>query len=71
VKESRANDVESRLIMLATGGQLRDKVSEDQLKQLLGAVAEQEEEQKIEFKGDVGKGRWDDDDLDDLLEGLK
>ncbi|KAJ4337550.1 hypothetical protein N0V95_008312, partial [Ascochyta clinopodiicola] len=49
VKESRATDIENRLIMLARSGQIRQKVSEDQLKDILGAVAEQneKEEQKI------------------------
>ena len=68
VKESRATDVENRLIMLAKTGQLRSKVTEDQLKELLGAMAENEE------KGGSGGGRivvnrrtdWDDD--DDLLD---
>lgn len=70
VKESRATDVENRLIMLARSGQLRSKVSEDQLKELLGAMAENEEK-----GGSGGGGRivinrrkgWDDDD-DDLLD---
>ncbi|KAK4697917.1 programmed cell death protein 5, partial [Lecanoromycetidae sp. Uapishka_2] len=70
VKESRATDVENRLIMLARSGQLRSKVTEDQLKELLGAMAENEE--KV---GGGGGGRivvnrrkgWDDDD-DDLLD---
>ncbi len=69
VKESRATDVENRLIMLARSGQLRSKVTEDQLKELLGAMAENEEK-----SGSGGGGRivvnrrkgWDDDD-DDLL----
>lgn len=43
VKESRATDVENRLIMLARSGQLRAKVTEEQLKELLGAVAENNE----------------------------
>ncbi|KAF7591910.1 hypothetical protein BBP40_000881 [Aspergillus hancockii] len=68
VKESRAADIESRLIMLAQTGQLRQKVSEDQLKQLLNAVAENqrkdEEEHKVVFSR--RKGGWDDD--DDLLD---
>ncbi|KAB8236805.1 hypothetical protein ETB97_011314 [Aspergillus alliaceus] len=68
VKESRAADIESRLIMLAQTGQLRQKVSEDQLKQLLNAVAENqrkdEEEHKVVFNR--RKGGWDDD--DDLLD---
>ncbi|RWQ98899.1 putative dsDNA-binding protein PDCD5 [Paecilomyces variotii] len=66
VKESRATDVENRLIMLAQTGQLRQKVTEDQLKELLNAVAEnqREEEQKIVINR--RKGGWDDD--DDLLD---
>lgn len=72
VKEDRATDVENRLIMLARSGQLREKVTEDQLKDLLTAVAEQKdktEQQKIVTTR--RKGGWDDDDeLDDLLESL-
>jgi len=67
VKESRAIDIENRLIMLAQTGQLRQKVTEDQLKELLNAVAEsqrKEEEQKIVITR--RKGGWDDD--DDLLD---
>ncbi|KAL4862919.1 hypothetical protein BDV12DRAFT_35190 [Aspergillus spectabilis] len=68
VKESRATDIENRLIMLAQTGQLRQKVTEEQLKQLLNAVAENqrkdEEEQKIVISR--RKGGWDDD--DDLLD---
>lgn len=68
VKESRATDVENRLIMLARSGQLRSKVTEEQLKELLGAMTENAE------KGGGGGGRivitrrkdWDDD--DDLLD---
>ncbi|KAL8798430.1 MAG: hypothetical protein Q9182_006673 [Xanthomendoza sp. 2 TL-2023] len=70
VKESRATEVENRLIMLARSGQLRAKVTEEQLKELLGAVAETSERD-----GSTGgkivvsrrKGGWDDDD-DDLLD---
>lgn len=54
--------------MLAQTGQLRQKVNEDQLKELLNAVAEntrkEEEEQKVIFNR--RKGGWDDD--DDLLD---
>ncbi|KAL4783015.1 PDCD5-related protein [Aspergillus varians] len=68
VKESRAADVENRLIMLAQTGQIRQKVTEEQLKQLLNAIAENqrkdEEEQKIVISR--RKGGWDDD--DDLLD---
>ena len=74
VKESRATDVENRLIMMARTGQLRQKVTEDQLKELLGSLAEQERKGGGEGGAGVGevkvvrrKGGWDDDDLDDLL----
>lgn len=57
--------------MLARTGQLRQKVTEDQLKELLGAVAEQQEkeESKIVINRRGGSG-WDDDDLDDLLKDV-
>ncbi|KAH6671728.1 PDCD5-related protein, partial [Halenospora varia] len=60
VKESRAAEVEDRLIMLARSGQLRQKVTENQLKELLGAVAEKKEEEKIVVSR--RKGAWDDED---------
>ena len=71
VKESRATDVENRLIMLARSGQLRQKVTEDQLKDMLGSLTEHERETKgsLENMKVVRKSGWDDDDLDDLLEG--
>jgi programmed cell death protein 5 len=65
VKESRAAEVENRLIMLARSGQLRQKVTEDQLKELLNAVAEKKEEEKIVISR--RKGGWDDED-DDLFD---
>ena len=69
VKESRATDVENRLIMLARSGQLRSKVTEEQLKELLGAMTE-----NAEKGGGGGGGKivitrrkdWDND--DDLLD---
>ncbi|KZL76470.1 dsDNA-binding protein pdcd5, partial [Colletotrichum tofieldiae] len=64
VKEQRAQDVENRLIMLAQSGQLRSKVTETQLKELLSAVADNKEEEKIVVSRRKG---WDDDD-DDLLD---
>ncbi|KAI5364745.1 Putative PDCD5-like superfamily protein [Septoria linicola] len=74
VNAQRAEDVENRLIMLARSGQLRQRVTEEQLKDILGAVAKQAEEQGGSAGGGVGKvvvqrrkGGWDDDDLDDLL----
>ncbi len=56
--------MENRLIMLARSGQLRQKVSEEQLKELLNAVAETKEAEKIVVTRRKG---WDDDD-DDLFD---
>ncbi|KAL1612107.1 hypothetical protein SLS60_000330 [Paraconiothyrium brasiliense] len=71
VKESRAADVENRLITLARTGQLRAKVTEEQLKELLGAVAEQQEKEESKIVVNRrGGGGWDDDDLDDLLKDV-
>lgn len=66
VKASRAEDVENRLIMLARSGQLRQKVTEEQLKDILGAVSDQTKEKET-VKVQRRKGGWDEDDLDDLL----
>jgi len=54
--------------MLAQSGQLRQKVSEDQLKELLNAVAENQRKEEEEHKIVITrrKGGWDDD--DDLLD---
>jgi programmed cell death protein 5 len=51
--------------MLARSGQLRQKVTEEKLKELLGAVAEGKEERKIVVTR--RKATWDDED-DDLLD---
>ncbi|KAF2674399.1 hypothetical protein BT63DRAFT_449391 [Microthyrium microscopicum] len=71
VKASRANDVEARLISLARSGQIRQKVTETELKGFLEKVAESEEKQKggkIEVVR-RGGGSWDDDDdLEALLD---
>ncbi|KXL45586.1 hypothetical protein M433DRAFT_64590 [Acidomyces richmondensis BFW] len=67
VKASRAEDVENRLIMLARSGQLRNRVTEEQLKELLNAVSEQSQEAESKVTVQRRKGGWDDDDLDDLL----
>jgi len=67
VKEQRATEVENRLLMLAQTGQLRQKVTEDQLKELLSAVADKKEEEKIVVTRRKGWGDEDeDDDLFDL-----
>lgn len=67
MKEQRATDVENRLIMLARSGQLRQKVNEAQLKDILSAVSEQtqELEEKVTINRKM-KGGWDDDDDLDL-----
>jgi programmed cell death protein 5 len=66
VKASRAEDVENRLIMLARSGQLRSRVTEEQLKDILNALSEQQQEaEKVTVQRK--RGGWDDDDLDDLL----
>ncbi|SMY29747.1 unnamed protein product [Zymoseptoria tritici ST99CH_1A5] len=71
VNAQRAEDVESRLIMLARSGQLRARVSETQLKEMLEAIAEQIKSQGggggEKFTVQRRKGGWDEDDLDDLL----
>lgn len=52
--------------MLARSGQLRSRVTEEQLKDILTAVNEQQQEaEKVTVQR--RKGGWDDDDLDDLL----
>lgn len=69
VKESRAQLVEDRLIMIAKSGQLQQKVNEDQLKQMLASLTEHEKQsgQNLDSIQVVRKARWDEDDLDDLL----
>lgn len=52
--------------MLAKSGQLRQKVNEEQLKELLGSLAETKSEEKVVVSR--RKAGWDDDDdLDELL----
>ena len=51
--------------MLARSGQLRQKVTEEQLKELLNAVAETKDKAKIVVSR--RKGGWDDEN-DDLFE---
>lgn len=54
--------------MLAQSGQLRSKVTEEQLKELLNAIAENQRKEEEEHKIVITrrKGGWDDD--DDLLD---
>lgn len=66
VKESRATDIENRLLMLAQSGQLRAKVTEAQLKDLLSAVAENNQKQEEKIVVNRRKA-WEDED-DDLLD---
>ncbi len=66
MKEQRAAEVEDRLIMLARTGQLRQKVTEDQLKELLSAVADRQRDEEEKIVVSRRKG-WDDDD-DDLFD---
>jgi programmed cell death protein 5 len=70
VKEQRAQDVEDRLIMLARTGQLRQKVTEDQLKEFLNAMAESQAQHEEKIVTQRRKGWEDDDDLDDLLKDV-
>jgi programmed cell death protein 5 len=67
VKEDRATDVENRLIMLARTGQLRQKVTETQLKELLEAVSESSRE-KEKIVVNRRKGWEDEDDDDDFFD---
>ncbi|KAF5685752.1 programmed cell death 5 [Fusarium circinatum] len=62
VKEERAADIENRLITLAQTGQLRQKVTEAQLKELLNAMSESKEEKIVVSR----RKAWDDDDDLDL-----
>lgn len=67
VKEQRATEIENRLIMLAQSGQLRAKVTEAQLKELLSAVAENNSKQEEKIVVNRRKA-WEDEDDDDLLD---
>lgn len=54
--------------MLARSGQLRQKVTEEQLKDILGAVAEQNEKEEQKIVVNRRGGGWDDDDeLEELM----
>jgi len=53
--------------MLARSGQLRQKITEDQLKEILNGLSEKEQQKEKVVVKKTG-GRWDDDDLEDLLD---
>lgn len=55
--------------MIAKSGQLQQKVTDDQLKQMLNSLTEHEKQsgQNLDAIQVVRKSRWDEDDLDDLL----
>jgi programmed cell death protein 5 len=57
--------------MLARTGQLRQKVTEEQLKEILGAVAEQQEKDEQKIVVNRKGGNWDDDDeLEELMKDV-
>ena len=58
--------MENRLVTLARSGQLRSRITEAQLKDILTSVNEQQQEAE-KFTVQRRKGGWDEDDLDDLL----
>lgn len=71
VKQERASAVEDRLLTLAQSGQLRGKVSEDQLKDMLTRLSAAEDAKRgtSSSAGRIvvdrrAKGGFDDDDLD-------
>jgi len=57
--------------MLARTGQIRQKVTEEQLKDMLGAVAEQSEKEGRIVVERRGGGGWDSDgELEELMKGV-
>jgi programmed cell death protein 5 len=62
VKEERARDLESRLIMLARTNQLRQRVTEEELIKLIGMVDENKNKEEDEIVFSRRKGAFDDDD---------
>lgn len=68
VNAARATDVENRLISLARSGQLRQKITEEQLREILEGISEKTaERERIVVRRTKGWGR-EEDDLDDLLD---
>lgn len=67
VKESRARDLENRLIMMARSNQIRQRVTEEELIALINMLDEKKaEESKIVFSRRKGVIDEDDDDLYDI-----
>lgn len=67
VKESRARDLENRLIMMARSNQIRQRVTEEELIALINMLDEKKaEESKIVFSRRKGVIDEDDDDLYDM-----
>lgn len=57
--------------MLARSGQLRSKVTEEQLKELLSSLSENEAQNEQKITVTRRKGGWDDDDdLEDLMNDI-
>jgi len=50
VKPELAQQIESQLIQLAQSGRLKEKISDQQLKALLGQISSQQREPKIDFR---------------------
>ncbi|KAL7267780.1 hypothetical protein RUND412_009621 [Rhizina undulata] len=66
VKESKARELESRLIMMARSNQLRQRVTQDDLISFIRLLDEKKEEEKVVFSRRKGAFDHDDDNLLDL-----
>ncbi|KAH6619969.1 PDCD5-related protein [Boeremia exigua] len=69
VKPSRATEIENQLIAAARAGRIRQKVTEEQLKDMLGGLAEREEEERIVVNR-RGGGWEEDEELEELMKGV-
>lgn len=78
VKKEKADDVENRLISMARAGQLKQRIGDAQLVQILesynrqfsqqGAKTDEDEAARLGGMKVQRKAGWDDDELDDLLD---
>lgn len=67
VKESRARDLENRLIMMARSNQIRQRITDGELVALINMLDEKKaDESKIVFSRRKGVFDGDDDDLFDM-----